>query len=78
MKLDFEGKTLWFYNQIEKLRISWMNGSDQLILRKDFILEDTTKKIQGFDLHRELKISFQDDKVLDAGGLMREWVCLIM
>lgn len=78
MKLDFEGKTLWFYNQIEKLRISWMNGSDQLILRKDFILEDTTKKIQGLDLHRELKISFQDDKVLDAGGLMREWVCLIM
>ena len=54
-----------------------MNGSNQLLIRKDFILEDTLKKIDIFDMHKELKISFQDDKVLDAGGLMREWVFLI-
>ena len=77
MKLDFERKQYWFYNEIEKLRISWMNGSNQLLIRKDFILEDTLKKIDIFDMHKELKISFQDDKVLDAGGLMREWVFLI-
>lgn len=76
--LDFEEKQIWFYNQIEKLRISWMNGSEQLTLRKDFILEDTLKKIDSFDLHKELKINFLNDKVLDAGGLMREWIYLIM
>ena len=76
--LDFEEKQIWFYNQIEKLRISWMNGSEQLTLRKDSILEDTLKKIESFDLHKELKINFLNDKVLDAGGLMREWIYLIM
>ena len=79
ISLDFEEKQIWFYSQIdEKLRISWMNGSDNLTLRKDFILEDTVKTLDSFDLHKELKITFQDDKVLDAGGLMREWIYLIM
>lgn len=78
LNLDFEEKQLWFYNQLEKLRISWMNGSDKLLLGKNSILEDTLKGIETCDLHKELTISFRDDKVLDAGGLMREWVYLIM
>lgn len=78
LNLDFEEKQMWFFYQIEKLRISWMNGSDQLTIRKDFILEDTLKKLDSFDLHKELKITFLNDKVLDAGGLMREWVHLLM
>jgi len=78
MNLDFEEKQFWFYNQLEKLKISWMNGSDHLSIRKDYILEDTIKEIETCDLHKELKIMFKDEIVLDAGGLMREWISLIM
>ena len=32
--------------------------------------------IENLNPHKEIKIQFDDEKVDDAGGLMREWVHL--
>jgi E3 ubiquitin-protein ligase HUWE1 len=32
--------------------------------------------LRSINLHKELKIQFTDEKVQDAGGLLREWMHL--
>ena len=48
------------------------------ILRKEFILKDSIDNISKVNLKKELKIEFiHEEKINDAGGLLREWVHII-
>ena len=38
----------------------------------------TLGSISGINWHKEVKIIIENEKVLDAGGLLREWTNLIM
>lgn len=38
----------------------------------------TLGAMTGIDWHKEVKIIIEDEKVLDAGGLLREWISLTM
>ena len=76
--MAFDLKLQWFRYHLEKLRISWQEGSDHLVILKDNILLTTLNKIRELNMHKELKIEIQGEKVNDAGGLLREWIYLIM
>jgi hypothetical protein len=44
---------------------------------KNNLLEDTLKNIDACNLHKEIKIFFDNENVNDAGGLLREFICLL-
>lgn len=64
--------------ELESLKIKWEDGSDKLKLRKEHILEDSVQNFNKINLKKELKIEFvNEEKINDAGGLLREWVHII-
>jgi hypothetical protein len=46
-------------------------------IHTDNVLLTSLTAIELVDLHKEVKISINGDKVQDAGGLLREWVHMI-
>lgn len=46
-------------------------------IHTDNVLLTSLTAIEQVDLHKEVKISINGDKVQDAGGLLREWVHMI-
>lgn len=38
----------------------------------------TLSIFKEIEWHKEIKVQIRDDKVLDAGGLLREWATLII
>ncbi len=47
-------------------------------MTRDSFLMSTLGSISGINWHKEVKIIIENEKVLDAGGLLREWTNLIM
>ena len=76
--MSFDIKLQWFRFNLEKLRINWQNGSDVIRVHKDNILLTTLASINLVNMHKEVKIEIHGEKVNDAGGLLREWMYLIM
>ncbi|CAK77805.1 unnamed protein product (macronuclear) [Paramecium tetraurelia] len=78
----FGQKQVWFRAKLEKLRIPWQNGCTILSVSQNHLLEtsiESIMKLKSRLLHGELKIKFQEDqKVQDAGGLLREWSTSIL
>jgi len=48
-----------------------------LEIHSDNVLLTSLNALELLDLHKEMKISINGDKVQDAGGLLREWVHMI-
>jgi len=46
-------------------------------IHSDNVLLTSLNAIELVNLHKEVKISINGDKVQDAGGLLREWVHMI-
>ncbi|CAD8084705.1 unnamed protein product [Paramecium sonneborni] len=76
-KRSFAEKQVWFNMQLEKFRIPWQLGSDKLIVNHNDLLSSSLNSARGVDFYKEVKVVFQNDKVQDAGGLLREWLTLI-
>ena len=55
-----------------------MEGADWLKIHSDNVLLSSLDEIKKCNLHKELKIQIFEDKVNDAGGLLREWTHMIM
>ena len=39
---------------------------------------DSLNQLKTVNLHKELKVEFEDEKIHDAGGVLREWMLLIL
>jgi len=77
-QLNFVDKEKWFKIQTDKFRIPWTYGADYLEISEYKLLETTLKNIKKVNLHKEVKIVFEEEKkVNDAGGLLREFIHLI-
>ena len=63
---------------MEKRRIPWQQGAETLSVSKDSFLMTTLNMYKEINWHKEVKVHIDGDKVLDAGGLLREWANLIM
>jgi E3 ubiquitin-protein ligase HUWE1 len=76
--LSFQEKSAWFRFNLEKLRISWMKGADFMHIEKNNVLMSSLIESKKVNMYKEVKIEFVGDKVNDAGGLLREWMHLVI
>ncbi|EGR33734.1 uba and wwe domain protein 1, partial [Ichthyophthirius multifiliis] len=73
----YEEKLIWFRKQIQNLKIHWSEGFDSILVDSSNILQSSLDCFEIINFHKEVKIIFQNDKVQDAGGLLREWIYII-
>jgi hypothetical protein len=68
---------MYFRNELQKKRISFLDDSITLVIDRNNIIEDTLNQIETtdyFDFHKEIKIFFIDEVAQDAGGVLKEWI----
>lgn len=73
----FNLKVKEFRNEINKLKIDWREGCDSIEVDRSSIVSDSMKGFQHINPFKELKIAFKGEVSLDAGGLIREWLCVL-
>ena len=76
--MPFQAKHQWFRNNLEKMRISWQNGADFMKIDRNNTLGTSYLQAKRVNMHKEVKIEFLGDKVNDAGGLLRQWMEMIV
>ena len=74
----FQEKSAWFRYNLEKKRINWMNGADYMKISKNNVLMTSLMEVKKVNMYKEVKIKFIGDKVEDAGGLLREWMHMVI
>jgi E3 ubiquitin-protein ligase HUWE1 len=79
--LSFENKRKYFFLNLRKIRrdSSRMVGLS-LNLRRNKLFEDSFQQMQGrsgVELQSRLRIAFQGEEGIDAGGLTREWFSVL-
>ena len=55
-----------------------MNGADYMKISKNNVLMTSLMEVKHVNMYKEVKIKFMGDKVEDAGGLLREWMHLVI
>jgi hypothetical protein len=55
-----------------------MSGTDYMHIEKNNVLMSSLIHSKKVNMHKEVKIQFINDKVNDAGGLLREWMHLVI
>lgn len=81
VSLQFRSKKRWFLKQITKRSVHFMDSIFHIIIRRDFILQDSIAQLHNHmtptQLREHLRIEFLNEPALDAGGLLREWFSLL-
>lgn len=75
-KLPFKDKLIWFEHRIGKLMRPWKKGRLKLQIRRERITLDSLELLLGIKqqhLHMPIRILFQNERGMDAGGIHREW-----
>ena len=58
---------------IKSKKISWDKGCCTMHIKRNNLLKESMEKIEKVNLYKEVKIAFDGEDGLDAGGLFREW-----
>ncbi|OQR85369.1 HECT E3 ubiquitin ligase [Achlya hypogyna] len=78
--LTFQEKNRWFLEQVQKRWRSYDQGHIQFVVRRDHLIEDSMEQMLKCPASRfweRLRIFFENEPGLDAGGLIREWYELL-
>ncbi|EGR28213.1 ubiquitin hect domain family protein [Ichthyophthirius multifiliis] len=78
--ISFENKKQFFHQEISQIRQSTSNLQIRLKIRRKEVLLDSFQSIKPLtpeELKGRLKIEFQDEEGIDAGGLIREWFIIL-
>ena len=65
-------------NNLEKNRISWTNGADYMKIDRSNMIISSYLEAKKVNMFKEVKIDFVGEKVNDAGGLLREWMHMVI
>ena len=76
-RMAFEDKVSIFKTSLHKLKVDWRTGAEHLDINRDDIINLSINQFNAIDPYRELKINFNGEVNLDAGGLIREWLTVI-
>ena len=74
--LSFSQKWTWLLEQLALRQVDWEEGHVKLTLCRENLLADSIEQFNALPqphLHRWLRIAFEDEPAIDAGGLEREW-----
>jgi hypothetical protein len=63
---------------MEQLRVPWQKGCETLKVDRGELMHSSRVGLLNINLHKELKIFFDDEVVNDAGGLLREWMYMFI
>lgn len=74
---DFYSLHQKFKSNIQLLKKDWRNGSENLEVSRDNLLNDSFLILEKYEIYKEWKISFKGEVNYDAGGIIREWLFLI-
>jgi hypothetical protein len=55
-----------------------MSGADYMRIEKNNVLMSSLIQSKKVNMYKEVKIEFVGDKVNDAGGLLREWMHMVI
>ncbi|ETW04710.1 hypothetical protein H310_03865 [Aphanomyces invadans] len=78
--LTFFEKNNWFLEQVQKRWRRYEDGHIQFVVRRDHLIADSmeqTLKCPASRFWERLRIFFENEPGLDAGGLIREWYELL-
>jgi hypothetical protein len=76
-----EEKLEWIREQFNSIRIHWSDDHKKILVSRESILEDSLKAVQhlsDFEMRCEFQIQFKGENAMDAGGLMKEWINLLI
>ncbi|GLD92402.1 hypothetical protein PINS_up000935 [Pythium insidiosum] len=74
--LTFQEKNRWFMKEVQKRWRKYEDGHIQFVVRRDFLVPDSMEQMLKCPASRfweRLRIYFENEPGLDAGGLIREW-----
>uniref|UniRef100_A0AAV1TT09 HECT-type E3 ubiquitin transferase n=1 Tax=Peronospora matthiolae TaxID=2874970 RepID=A0AAV1TT09_9STRA len=74
--LTFQDKNRWFLEQVQKRWRSYEEGHIQFVVRREHVVSDSLEQMLKCPPSRfweRLRIYFENEPGLDAGGLIREW-----
>ncbi|CEG45730.1 hect e3 ubiquitin [Plasmopara halstedii] len=74
--LTFHDKNRWFLEQVQKRWRSYEEGHIQFVVRREHVVSDSMEQMLKCPPSRfweRLRIYFENEPGLDAGGLIREW-----
>ena len=72
-KINVDNKIKDLKAYINSKKISWDKGCCTMHIKRNNLLKDSMEKIEKVNLLKEVKIQFEGEEGLDAGGLFREW-----
>jgi hypothetical protein len=77
--MRYNEKYSWFLKQMAQLQVPWEEGHVHLRVRRRSVLADTFQQLRALaegKLHQWMRVEFEGERALDAGGLKREWLHL--
>ena len=75
--IDFNVKIEELHKEINKYKISWEEGAEQININRNHIIKESLNQINDINIFKEWKINFIGETNYDAGGIMREWFTTI-
>jgi hypothetical protein len=78
--MTFHEKNKWFMAQVQKRWRNYAQGHIQFVIRRSHLVEDSKEQMLKCPASRfweRLRIFFENEPGLDAGGLIREWYELL-
>ena len=78
--IEFDNKKLYFRSEIKKLRPNRNFDSIRLQIRRSQIFMDSFHQIRSRsrdEMYGRIRVSFNGEEGMDAGGLTREWFILL-
>jgi len=83
--LAFSEKWSWLLTQLGEMQLPWSDGHVKLRIRRASLLDDSFAQFgpgrggcSAAQLHKWLRVQFEGEPAIDAGGLEREWFQLVV
>ncbi|ETW03821.1 hypothetical protein, variant 1 [Aphanomyces invadans] len=80
-KMPFLNKLKWYSMEIHRLWVPWELGHVEFVVRRDHLVEDSllhVMRLSPEQLRQRWRVSFMGEPALDAGGVLREWISLLV
>ena len=76
-----EGKFAWIREQFASIRVHWSEEHRKIHISRNEILYDSIREIQNLgdkEMRTELQIQFIGEIGMDAGGVLKEWINILI
>lgn len=76
-----EEKIEWVRQQFNTIRVPWSEEYKKIFISRDELLIDSIREVQNLcdrDMRSEFQIQFIGEIAMDAGGVMKEWVNILI